>query len=382
LNFLIPVCFRHHEDCSHGRQKLLPAAHITIQRRIHNTMRLLQNEESLNQLGSLRYFGFTLAAISTITAAYFTIWVYQNKNVRVVKALQPEFLMTVSGGMLIMGLSIIPLSIDDQFASQNGCNIACNAYLWLVVLGFNIALSAVFTKLQRIIMVFECSRNFRRISLRPLDVMRPFAIIVGISFSTLLTLQIVGPYTWERIDSTEEGSTTPSSYGFCVSSNELVELIALCIFVFLDLTVMIMSGCKAWKARKISSEYAESTRIGIALFGMAHVYVLGYSAIWLLPEDDSFAIYFMDVLFIFLQIMDMLLVMFVPLVLVIRNPLPESENGGRGGTTIYGLENPSAGTNPLGSAASFPLPSGEARVSTGDTTTRLEGNPPASLDSS
>jgi 7 transmembrane sweet-taste receptor of 3 GCPR len=260
------------------------------------------------------------------------------------------------------------LSIDDQIASQNGCNIACNAYWWLVVLGFNIALSAVFTKLQRIIMLYECSRNFRRISLRPIDVMRPFAIIVGISFLTLLTLQIAGPYTWERIDSTKEGSNSPYSYGFCVSSNELVELIALIIFICLDLTVMIISGCKAWRARKIGSEYAESTRIGIALFGMAHIYIFSFASSWFLPEDDNVSHYFMDVLFIFLQIMDMLLVMFVPLVLVVRDQ--DNENARQGTTTIYGLEQqPNIDT-----ALSFPLPSSEAGMSTGNTTTSIEVN--------
>jgi 7 transmembrane sweet-taste receptor of 3 GCPR len=212
-------------------------------------MSSIEESESLDQLGSLRFFGFTLATISTLTAGYFTVWVYTNKNVRVVKALQPEFLMTLSGGMVLMGLSLIPSSIDDQIASQNGCNIACNAHMWLVIMGFNIALSPVFTKLQRIILVYECSRNFRRISLRPIDVMRPFAIIVGISFLTLLMLTIVGPYRWERFESSsEEGSSSSSSYGVCVSSNDLADWIARIIFICLELLwLSFLAGRHGWQ---------------------------------------------------------------------------------------------------------------------------------------
>jgi hypothetical protein len=77
-----------------------------------------------------------------------------------------------------MGASIIPLAIDDGVASTHGCDIACQIFPWLLLNGFVIAFSALFTKTHRINKILN-QPNFKRITITPLEVMKPMLMFVG-----------------------------------------------------------------------------------------------------------------------------------------------------------------------------------------------------------
>lgn len=133
------------------------------------TMRVLPATQ-LNQLGMIRAVGFTLFGIIAITSISFAGFVICHRQQQVVKALQPIFLLCICGGVLVLGSSIIPLSFDDEIASQHGCDISCMALPWLVCLGFSVAISALFAKLWRINRLFSASRSCRRVQVRAKDV--------------------------------------------------------------------------------------------------------------------------------------------------------------------------------------------------------------------
>jgi len=133
------------------------------------TMRVLPTEQ-LNQLGSIRVAGFTLFGIIAITSISCAGFVICHQQQQVVKALQPIFLLCICVGGLVMGSSIVPLSIDDGIASQRGCDIAGMALPWLLSLGFSVAISALFAKLLRINMIISASSTFRRVQVRVQDV--------------------------------------------------------------------------------------------------------------------------------------------------------------------------------------------------------------------
>lgn len=86
-------------------------------------MTVLPSNES-NHLGSIRALGFTLMGIILFTSTSFAVWVFCNRNQRVVRALQPIFLMTICAGVFIMGSAILPISIDDEIASLEDCSIS------------------------------------------------------------------------------------------------------------------------------------------------------------------------------------------------------------------------------------------------------------------
>ena len=116
-----------------------------------------------------------------LSSVGFAAWTQIYKDEAVVRASQPIFLHIICVGTLLMGSSIIPLTVDDGVASQDGCNIACHAFPWLLFNGFAIAFSALFTKTNRVNMIFRQSR-FRRVKVTPSDVMPPMLALVGGKF--------------------------------------------------------------------------------------------------------------------------------------------------------------------------------------------------------
>ena len=133
------------------------------------TMRVYPTEQK-NQLGSIQAAGFALFAVIAFTSISFVAFVFCSRRQQVVRALQPIFLVTICFGVLVMGSTIVPLSIDDETASQRGCNIKCMALPWLLSMGFSIAMSALFAKLWRINRLFNASNGFQRVRVNAKDV--------------------------------------------------------------------------------------------------------------------------------------------------------------------------------------------------------------------
>ena len=142
----------------------------------------------------LRAFGMAMGALVMFASVGFACWTQIHSHERVVKASQPIFLHIICSGTMLMGASIIPLTIDDGFVSTRGCEIACHTFPWLLLNGFVIAMSALFTKTRRINIIFH-QPSFKRITVTPLDVMKPmFALVGGESLSVVIvmsTLQLV-----------------------------------------------------------------------------------------------------------------------------------------------------------------------------------------------
>ena len=109
-----------------------------------------RGQENLNHLGTIRAVGLTFMALSMLSSMFFSIWTHKNRKKRVVQMSQPVFMHIICCGTFIMASAIIPLSIDDGFASETGCDIACMATPWLISIGFSLTLTALFVKLKRI----------------------------------------------------------------------------------------------------------------------------------------------------------------------------------------------------------------------------------------
>jgi hypothetical protein len=99
-----------------------------------------------NQLKNTRIIGYILMSIILISSTGALIWVVINRNLAVVMASQPPFLILICVGTFIMGTSILPLGIDESIASVKGCSIACMSVPWLIAIGFSVCFAALFSK--------------------------------------------------------------------------------------------------------------------------------------------------------------------------------------------------------------------------------------------
>ena len=102
------------------------------------------------------------------------LWTHLHRKSRVVLSSQPFFLHMICIGIIIMGCTIIPLSIDHGVAgSLAGATTACTASIWLIAMGFSITISALSTKTHRVNMISRSAGRMKRVKVTIGDVVKP-----------------------------------------------------------------------------------------------------------------------------------------------------------------------------------------------------------------
>ena len=101
------------------------------------------NYNYIDNLAILGYVMFGLIAASSLGLG---AWTYAKRSKRIVRASQPMFLGMICVGVLIMASTLIPLTVDDQYYSQQATNIACMSLPWCVSIGFTTTFAALFSK--------------------------------------------------------------------------------------------------------------------------------------------------------------------------------------------------------------------------------------------
>lgn len=270
--------------------------------------------ENLNQLGNVRVLGFILAGLVTVICFALITGIYKHRTDRVVTTMQPFFLVALVIGVLVMGLSLIPLSIDDQVSSVEECSRACMAAPWLFSVGFTVAMSALFSKLWRINKLFH-THTIKRMKVREVDVMAPFAILFGLNVLFLTIWTFVSPLKWQRISIIGEPWNT---YGRCFShagGNDTTSTTMMLLVSGVNGFALLAAGYQAYKARNISDEFSESKHIGVALFSWFQLLLVGVPVLSLIDNDNPIARYLLTTMLVFLICISMPLVIFAPMIL-------------------------------------------------------------------
>jgi len=270
-------------------------------------VRVLPQDER-NLLGAVRYGGFALMAIVMITTLAFATWTYCNRKVRVVRASQPIFLGLLCAGAIIMSSAIVPLSIDDSVTSLSGCNVACMAAPWLGSIGFTVVFSALFSKLHRVHKVLRSAEQFRKVTITEKDVAKPFLALLTLNVLFLLVWTVMDPMRWIRLPMSADNPW--STYGVCRSEGS-VSIVFGTLTLLVDTGALLMACVWAYQTRNIATEYAESKFIGIAIFGIFQVIIVGLPLVFLVNGNPK-ALYFLLSAIIFTICMSVLLLMFVP----------------------------------------------------------------------
>ena len=263
--------------------------------------------DDFNYLGNFFYVGVAFAVVVLMTSICFVSFVYMNRNTRVIKVMQPLFLVTVCLGVTIMATSMIPLGIDDGIATDRGADISCMSIPWLLSTGFTIAFSALFSKLWRLNKLFNPSAGFQRIVVRSQDVLIPFAILFTMNIILLIAWTVVDPLMWERFSIDNQDWNT---YGSCVggtASTVFVSLIAV-----INILALCMACYQAFLARNISDEFSESAYIAVAVLGWLQIALIGVPILFLIDNDNPSAQYFLQVSLIFVISMSMIVIVFAP----------------------------------------------------------------------
>lgn len=82
-----------------------------------------ERNQNLNHI-AIQPLGLTLMSIALGLSVVFAGWTIRNRDVRVVRASQPFFLIMICAGTFLMSLATLTFGIDDKNFSQAACDVA------------------------------------------------------------------------------------------------------------------------------------------------------------------------------------------------------------------------------------------------------------------
>jgi Receptor family ligand binding region/7 transmembrane sweet-taste receptor of 3 GCPR len=274
-------------------------------------------EEELNLITRpILSFGLSLCAATIACAIGWCIWTWRFRNTDVVRASQPIFLCQLCLGTVILAASIIPMSMQEP-RSQSGLKIACMATPWLLSVGFTTTFAALFSKTMRLNKLFGNGNAFRRVQVKPQDVMLPFAILLTINLACLVIWTIFAPLAYRRIqvDNFDSFGRSVESYGTCYRQErrggKIVQISVIAALVVVNFTALLFANYQCYLARDIPSDFNESYYIAVANAGILEAMMLG-GPILLMVRDSPSANFLVKSLLIVICCCTILFPIFVP----------------------------------------------------------------------
>eukprot|EP00934_Nitzschia_sp_Nitz4_P003085 Nitzschia sp. Nitz4//scaffold5_size260463//201228//203703//NITZ4_001011-RA/size260463-augustus-gene-0.20-mRNA-1//1//CDS//3329555427//3075//frame0 len=287
-----------------------------------------------------------LCAIVMSLSVFFMHWTHRHRKARIVLASQPFFLYIICTGILVLGSAIIPLALDHKILTLQGCSRACTAIPWLIVLGFSMTLSALFTKTHRVNIILNQTHPLTRIKVTIWDVAKPMFALVSVNAVVLLLMTILATPTFELVVESEDNFGRPTDIrGQCDFEDAMPYISAVSGLTFLALLLAIG---EAYQARNLSTEFSESVHIFKALIAIALVSFIA-GPVMLLARDNSNTSVFALSALIFVVGAAMLLLMFLPKMQYLQKH--RKMKGGKPRVHITGIEDNDQGNSRGGSGA-------------------------------
>ena len=262
----------------------------------------------------------------------FVAWAGWNRKRRVVALAQPEFLVMVAFGCVVLAATLVPLSLERK--NREGQSSICMASMWTIFIGWTIIFSALFAKAWRINHVVRASQICRRVVITKWDVLKPFALLLVANVVILICWTLIDPLVYVTVDApgVDEWNRVIETYGFCESrGSALPYIIPLAV---LNIGLLILANYQAFQARNLEKEYHESQYIFIAMVSLLQLVVIG-APILLLVRDTPLAWYLTIASMIFFISHGILLLIFIPKINIARNHA-DSRNSSSMNLSSYG----------------------------------------------
>ena len=208
---------------------------------------------------------------------------------------------------------------------------------WLFSLGFTVVMASLGAKLWRINKIFNSELLRQTVTAK--QALVHAGVLFGLNFVILVAWQIKAPRKYVIRSGEEEWDL----YGACTSTDTAGKVFGGLILA-LNLCALLVTSYLAWKARNISSDFSESKHLGMALFCWVELLLVGLPVLFLIDNANANAYYFLEISIIFAITMTMLLIIFLPQVLHVRECNKTTQGGMRRSSSvrISGLDNQGA----------------------------------------
>ena len=206
---------------------------------------------------SYRALGFTMFTIALTLCILSFIWVFVNRNHRVLRASQPVFLLVVCFGAFTTNLAVVMVSFDESHGlSETTLGKMCTSLPWLGTLGHILIYGGLFTKLWRVNKVLSFSRA--RIDMK--RIVGPVWAMFAAAVVLLSVWTAVSPFKWVR---EEVNLDTGESFGRCQGENSVQWFSPLLLIMALP---TVLTFVMSWKTKDVDESFSEAWWIFAMIF--------------------------------------------------------------------------------------------------------------------
>jgi hypothetical protein len=248
-------------------------------------------KEDLNLVSDgVRSICWVFSGSVILLSIYCIVFTTRRRKTPTVRASQPLFLAILCTGTFIMACSIIPTTLQEP-VSERVLDIACMLNIYLFSIGFSMTFAALFSKTWRINIVYANARKCRRVTIRARDVLLPFAILMVLNMTILITWTIVSPLQWERVIVEEDMFGQPvESRGTCynaMNNRESGEMIFLSLLGAVNVVALLFSNYQSYRARSLPSELNETFYLAMTNLIILEGFVLGAPILFVVGVDPT-----------------------------------------------------------------------------------------------
>uniref|UniRef100_A0A7S2KD76 G-protein coupled receptors family 3 profile domain-containing protein n=1 Tax=Leptocylindrus danicus TaxID=163516 RepID=A0A7S2KD76_9STRA len=274
----------------------------------------------------LRVYGLCLSGAVLLTSFGIVAWMRKYRNEYVVIHSQPQVLKVALCGSVLMGAAIVPRSLDDKWLSIENCNAMCILYPWVYFVGLGTMLSALFSKIERIILIHEKPNEGLSLHVSFDELKKSFIFAVVPNVLILLVWTIFRPNHWERSslddDVDEFASAYPDTVGRCVGddANYTIVYFVLLLYNFCISFAQCLRLYNCTQNQKVSLDNFEDKWIASAIMVTFEFWLIGLPVLLLMADNYSYD-YFVEVSLFALTALSSLAFLFVPKFFYLRDKL-------------------------------------------------------------
>ena len=105
--------------------------------------------------------------------------------------------------------------------------------------------------------IMQNARAFRRVTIRPKDVIMPFLVLLSLNVTLLLLWTALAPWRWQRINgvSVDSIGRTTETYGICTSDNKSLSKLFGILVGVVNIVPVILTNYQSYRARDLPSEF-------------------------------------------------------------------------------------------------------------------------------
>ena len=208
------------------------------------------------------------------SAVGFCVWMERNIKTGPVMASQPFFMRMVSGGVILMAMCLIPQGVVPYVGNPDA---ACMSGPWLLFTGFCVTFAAIFSKLRRINKIESFANRMIRVTITPMQVLAPFAVLLTLNVSILTAWTVLDPLKYDKVALNRKdvyGRNISWTLDCQAESNRATFFFYVALGI-LNIVALMICWWECYKARNTKVVYNENQHIIVALVVCSQSFLIG-----------------------------------------------------------------------------------------------------------